>query len=313
MTRRFCVLLQCTIVTCALFFASGSVASDWSPLITRLVADGFDKAAMNTLFARPEAAFDPMPMVIKLRTLIRTKDFKPPTTPGLRTKAVYKGYLKPAVIHRARAYYQENQAILKEIRRQYCVPEAVVVSIVMVETQLGRNMGSRRAFNVLSSMALCDNLDRVRDHLGWELASPGAEAYARERCREKSAWAYDELKALIKYSQTSQTDPLSIPGSVYGAIGICQFMPTNVFLYGVDGDKNGQIDLFASPDALYSIGNYLSQKGWTCRMDKRKRHDIILTYNRSQVYANTVLAVADRLQGGGGTSRKTKHQRRREG
>ena len=27
-----------------------------------------------------------------------------------------------------------------------------------------------------------------------------------------------------------------IPGSIYGAIGICQFMPTNVLTYGVDGD-----------------------------------------------------------------------------
>ena len=313
MTRRSAIFLRCLVVAGCFFFASASVAADWSPLITRLVSDGFDEGAVRVLFARPETAFDPSPMVVKIRTLIRTKDFKPSTTPGPRTKAVYKGYLKPAVINRARAYYQENQAILAKIRRQYCVPESVIVSIVMVETQLGRNTGSRRAFNVLASMALCDNLDLVRDYLGPELAAPGVEAYAQGRCREKSAWAYDELKALIKYSQASGTDPLTIPGSIYGAIGLCQFMPTNAFLYGVDGDKNGQVDLFTSPDALYSIGNYLHRKGWSCRMDKKKRHDVIMTYNRSQVYANTVLAVADRVQGKPVTSKKAKHQRHREG
>lgn len=313
MTRGSAIILSCLVAAGCFFFASSGFAADWSPLVNRLVADGFDEGAMRSLFARPEAAFDPMSMVVKIRTLIRTKDFKPSTTPGLRTKAVYKGYLKPAVINRARAYYQENQAVLSKIRRQYCVPESIIVSIVMVETQLGRNTGSRRAFNVLASMALCEDLDLVRDYLRAELAAPGVEAYARDRCREKSAWAYDELKALIKYSQASGTDPLTIPGSIYGAIGLCQFMPTNAFLYGVDGNKDGQIDLFASHDALYSIGNYLSQKGWSCRMDRKKRHDVIMTYNRSQVYANTVLAVADRVQGKPAVSKKTKRQRQREG
>jgi len=100
----------------------------------------------------------------------------------------------------------------------------------------------------------------------------------------------------LEYSRINNTDPLSIPGSIYGAIGLCQFMPSNVFLYGVDADGKGGIDLFSAPDALNSIANYLHRNGWGCRIEKKNRRRVVMTYNHSQVYANTVLAVADRLQ-----------------
>ena len=208
----------------------------------------------------------------------------------------------------AQAYYAEHRVILGKIRVQYFIPEAVIVSILMVETRLGRNTGTCKAFNALASMALCGDLDKVRDHLTKELSMPWVDDYARGRCREKSDWAYNELKALIRYAKQTGGDPLSIPGSVYGAIGLCQFMPSNVFLYGVDAGEKGHLELFSSPDALYSIGNYLRMNGWTCRMDRGSRHNVILTYNRSHIYANTVLAVADRLQG---NLKGTKKQRGR--
>ena len=277
----------------------GNATADWSPLIDRLVADRFDEASIRRLFSRPEVEFDPTPMAIKLKTLLRTKDLPPSTDgPYLRNRAVYRGYLKPAVIKAARAYYSENRVTLQKIQKKYCTPGEVIVSILLVETNLGRNTGRQRAFNVLASMARCDNLNLVRDHIRGSLAAPGAEAYAERRCREKSDWAYEELKSLIRYAESGNLDTLSIPGSIYGAIGHCQFMPSNIFLYGVDADQNGHVDLFFTDDALYSIGNYLHQKGWKCRMDRVSRHRVILTYNKSQVYANTVLAVADRLKAG---------------
>jgi membrane-bound lytic murein transglycosylase B len=289
---------------------SGSALADWTPLIDRLVADRFDETAIRNLFLRPEVQFDPAPMVIKLKTLIRTKDHKPSS---LRKRTVHRGYLRPAVLNSAQAYYIENRTILGKIREKYCIPEEIIVSILMVETNLGRNTGTRRAFNVLAGMALCDDLDKVRGYLKKELALPDAESYAQRLCREKSDWAYRELKSLIKYAEVSGADPLSIPGSIYGAIGLCQFMPSNVFLYGVDTDEKGHIDLFSSHDALYSMGNYLRMNGWQCRMNQEGRYKVILTYNRSQIYANTVLAIADRLQGYLRIPKKHKGNTNREG
>jgi membrane-bound lytic murein transglycosylase B len=91
-------------------------------------------------------------------------------------------------------------------------------------------------------------------------------------------------------------DPLNIRGSIYGAIGLCQFMPSNVFLYGVDADGDGRIDPFTKLDALHSIANYLRGYGWREGLDRTGQHRIIFAYNNSTVYANTVLAVAEKIR-----------------
>ncbi len=73
-------------------------------------------------------------------------------------------------------------------------------------------------------------------------------------------------------------------------------MPSNVLCYGIDADKDGRIDLFAKADALYSTANYLRGHGWKCTMDRDSQLQVILEYNKSLVYANTVLAVAEKLK-----------------
>jgi len=270
--------------------------ADWSPLMDRLIRDGKDAKIVSALFTHPEARFDPDPMTRKIQELVRRLSRKPVADAGERIKAIYRGFLKPDVIDRADAFRNENQATLKRIRNRYCVPEEVVVAILLVETDLGQNTGSRRAFNTLASMALAGDLDTIRPYLAGDLLTPSNEAYARRRCREKSDWAYQELKSLIRYAQSNGLDPLEIPGSIYGAIGLCQFMPSNVHSFGVDADGDGRIDLFAAEDALHSIGKYLSDHGWKCRMSSKRQHRVIMTYNRSRTYANTVLAVAEQLR-----------------
>jgi membrane-bound lytic murein transglycosylase B len=65
----------------------------------------------------------------------------------------------------------------------------------------------------------------------------------------------------------------------------------------VDADQDGRINLFAKTDALHSIANYLRGHGWRPGMDRDGEHRIIFDYNHSTVYANTVLAVAEKLKG----------------
>jgi membrane-bound lytic murein transglycosylase B len=145
-------------------------------------------------------------------------------------------------------------------------------------------------------MALCAELETIRPYLPKKLVNSKNEEYARAACRQKAEWAYSELKALILYAHYSGFDPLSLPGSIYGAIGLCQFMPTNALTYGVDADNDGRIDLFVKTDALYSIANYLREHGWGCQMDRASQHKAVYAYNHSNVYANTILAVADKLK-----------------
>jgi len=176
------------------------------------------------------------------------------------------------------------------------VPKEIVVSILLVETRLGDFVGGKWAFNSLACMALCTDLKTIRPYLPKKLISPRNEEFARTICRQKADWAYVELKALILYADWSGFDPLSLPGSIYGAIGLCQFMPSNILSYGVDADNDGRIDLFTKADALSSIANYLRGHGWKCSMDKASQLRVIFDYNNSSIYANTVLAVAEKLK-----------------
>jgi len=236
-------------------------------------------------------------MKTKMEELLsyRTSVSETPSSPP-KKKGVMKGLLKRGVLAKARAFLREYRPILEDIHTTYGVPKEIVVSILLVETRLGEYVGSQLAFNRLASMALCSDLEMVRPYISRKLLTPRTEDYARERCREKADWAYNELKALLAYTEKSGLDPVVIPGSTYGAIGICQFMPSNIGLFGVDADQDGRIDLFTRPDALHSIANYLRGHGWTGTMPKNSQQKVIFAYNRSSVYANTVLAVAERLK-----------------
>jgi membrane-bound lytic murein transglycosylase B len=279
----------------ALVICPPSAYADWTPLIERLVADKFDEQTVKNLFAQPGVQFDPGVMSCKLKELIKNRSKKPDSIYARKLKAAYARFLRPDVIAGARSYAEKNSETLQKISKEYCVPKEIVISILLVETELGRNLGGRGAFNTLASMASSD-LETIRPYLAPDLLNERNENFARTRCRQKAEWAYEELKALIRYSSERGIDPLSIPGSIYGAIGLCQFMPSQIPLYGVDADKDGLINLFSEQDALYSVANYLSAHGWQCGISTKRQHRVILAYNNSNIYASTVLNVAEKLR-----------------
>ncbi len=285
-----------TPVALFLLILPGPAAADWNPLVERLAADGFNRQTVETLFARPEVRFEPDAMAGKLKALLRSRSVSDGSGAERLRTAVRRDYLSSWAIARAHSYIKENIAVLKKISSLYGVPKEIIVSILLIETHLGRNTGNRCVFNRLASMALCTDLETVRPYLGATPFSPDDEAFARRSSREKADWAYNELKALIRLAEKDGLDPLAIQGSIYGAIGLCQFMPSNVFTYGVDADQDGRIDPFAKHDALHSIANYLRGHGWQAGMDRAGQHRVIFNYNHSTVYANTVLAVAEKLR-----------------
>jgi len=292
------IVFSCIFAIIFLVLLLGMVrpaAADWRPLVERLAADGFNRPTVEALFARPEVRFEPDAMAEKIQALLRSRSESPDSVARLKN-AVRQNYLSNGVIARARSYTLENHVILEEINALYGVPKEIIVSIFLIETNLGRNTGNRCVFNRLASMALSADLETVRPHLSGELLTSENEEFARRRCREKGDWAYNEFRALLRLADRDGVDPFGIRGSIYGAIGLCQFMPSNIFTYGVDADRDGRIDPFAKTDALHSIANYLRGHGWRPGMDRDGQHRVILDYNNNTVYANTVLAVAEKLK-----------------
>jgi membrane-bound lytic murein transglycosylase B len=298
--RGLFILCVAAAVLLFLLGQAWAAAVDWKPLTERLTADGFNREAMDALFDRPECLFEPDSMAGKLRALIRSRSTEADSLSEAALRKTYRReYLNPWAIARANSYLTQNKPILEEITTRYGVPKEVVVAILLIETRLGKNTGNRRVFNRLASMACTTALEIIHPHLDVALLTPEDEAFARRRCREKSDWAYGELKSLLFYAARNNIDPLAVRGSIYGAIGLCQFMPSNIFIYGVDADGDGRIDPFAKADALHSIANYLRGHGWREGMDREDQYRVIFAYNHSTVYASTVLAVAEKIRGRG--------------
>jgi len=72
----------------------------------------------------------------------------------------------------------------------------------------------------------------------------------------------------LKIIERGDISPSQMMGSWAGALGQPQFMPSSYLKYAVDFDGDGHSDIWNSvPDALASIANYLSKRGWQRNRD----------------------------------------------
>ena len=82
------------------------------------------------------------------------------------------------------------------------------------------------------------------------------------------------------------------PGVSYaGAQGPMQFMPATFAAYGVDGDNDGDTDVFDPADAVYSAANYLCANG--AGRGGRSLEQAIWRYNQADWYVRLVLKLAE--------------------
>lgn len=134
-------------------------------------------------------------------------------------------------------FWAEHADALAKASKETGVPAKMIVAIIGVETSYGRNMGSHRVIDALSTLAF---------------------EYPR-----RSAFFTKELKKFLELSKQEQVDPLSLKGSYAGAMGYGQFMPSSYLAYAVDGDDDGHIDIWNNPtDAIFSVANYFKRHGW---------------------------------------------------
>lgn len=289
-------LLLALLLLVALASAPGAAQAQdvWAPLTRRLAADGFDPARVNDLFSKPEVRFDPQVMARKMNALLDVK--LAVDKPKVEAPEIYFSYLNPFLIMQARSFQEAQRPALKAAQSQFGVPEEILVALLLVETKLGRNVGTKSALITLASMALAGDFSLVAPHIENRELSPQLAQWLRWRTAQKGDWAYKELKALLVYAKDAGFDPATIPGSVYGAIGICQFMPSNAVRFGADLDGDGRVDLFNPMDAVLSTARFLSANGWRSKLSREGQMAVLYRYNHSHTYTRTIMAVADRLR-----------------
>ncbi len=255
----------------------------FSSVQKRLISDGFDPIKINRLYNRPQVFFEADGVTL----LFTYKE----------AQVDYGQFANKWSIRKAKQYINKYEAELTRTEKLYGVDKSIITAILLVETGLGASVGTRSTLNTLSTIAALMD-PSVRD-MFWDLI-PDSKKISRKKFEKRavarSKWAYEELKAFLKYTNREGYDPASIPGSFAGAVGVAQFMPTSIMAYGQDGDNDGMVDMLNHADSMASIGNFLKSHGWRPGQSRKKAEKIIYHYNHSTYYVNTILKISRRLK-----------------
>ena len=194
---------------------------------------GFDRGYLNYLFSNTKStAF--------LKRMARADAYGSrksgrKSRPGRWTR-YRNNFLTEKTISKGVQFWRANRVALQRAEDRYGVPQEYILGIIGVETRYGGNVGKNRAIDALSAMGF---------------NNPRRGKYFRK-----------ELESYLLMTRRTGLDPLQPMASYAGALGLCQFMPSNIKRYGVDFDGRGGINLWTPQDAIGSVANYFNKHGW---------------------------------------------------
>ena len=170
---------------------------------------------------------------------------QPASKPFVKNWRVYRSrFIDPIRIEAGVRFWQANQATLERAEKEYGVPAEIIVGIIGVETIYGRDTGSFRVMDALTTLAF----DFPQSH---------------PRAKERSAFFKDEIEQFLTLQSRRKSDPFEARGSYAGAMGMPQFMPSSWAKYAIDFDGDGSVDLWNSPaDVIGSVANYFRAFNW---------------------------------------------------
>jgi len=186
------------------------------------------------------------------------------------------GVFTPKAFARAREFMAAHREALDRAHRQYGVWPEYIAALLLVESNYGRNTGTRRVINGLASM------------------------YAAGR-----SWAYREITTFIGLRGVIYDDIFELRVSHAGAFGMAQMIPTSYRTFGVDFEGDGRVNPDSAVDAVGSVANYLKRCGFGATRESRLK--AVLAYNKQRSYAEVIAVFAHRLktEGDARTSRRT--------
>ena len=262
---------------------SDEIPSFYQPLIYRLSQEGFDFDFLSKLFSDSRAEF--LPSV---------------TTISLYSNAIperYTQFLSPELILLSKKFLNHNFKTLRQMEKRFQVDKEVTVAILLVESRFGENIGRYRVIPTLASIALMDSPDNLRKNCNTiRGVDPEVSCeWIGSRSRRKAEWAYQELKCFLNIIRQEKIDPLEVFGSHAGAMGMAQFIPSSYLNYALS-EESFEKWLLSREEAIFSVGNYLRSHGWKMNLPIQKKKQILLYYNRSGPYVETVMKVSQKIR-----------------
>ena len=153
-----------------------------------------------------------------------------------------KLFINQKRIQEGREFLTNNNKYLKEVSEKYGISPEIIVAIIGIESNYGKNKTQYSTLDSLYTLAF----------------------YYPKRAK---FFRYELAQFLILCRELKMA-PESIQGSYAGALGIPQFMPSSYRHFARTTSKNHLPNLFNDKyDAMSSIGNYLNHFGWTKNED----------------------------------------------
>lgn len=190
----------------------------------------------------------------------------PPSATFKKNWLVYRQrFIEPVRLKAGRAFWEQNQAFLSQTEQATGVPAELIVAIIGIETIYGRQTGSFRVKDVLSTLAFSypDTPNKT-----------AREQLFKDQLKELILMCWSEAGGKLPSNNSSQgvnqarlNACLNQNSSYAGAIGLPQFMPSSIRSFALDGDGDKRIDLRQSPqDAIASVANFMKMHGWQTGM-----------------------------------------------
>jgi len=154
-----------------------------------------------------------------------------------KTWTAYRtSFLRESRIRNGAEFFHTHRALFKQAEQDYGVSAWVITAILGVETSYGGYTGQANVLNALATLAF--------DH------------------PRRGRYFSSELVEYLVLAREQGWDPSAQLGSYAGAMGMAQFMPSNYRKLAVDGNADGDVNLFHVQDAIPSVANYLRHHGW---------------------------------------------------
>jgi len=179
-----------------------------------------------------------------VRHSLRTAKFRPEIVERMEQpfeaqpyRVYRKSFVNAERIRLGREYMKKHSRAFARAYQKYGVQPEIIAAIIGVETLYGQRAGKERLLDALYTLST---------------------GYPR-----RSAFFRKELGYFLEMCRQENINPAMPTGSMAGAFGIPQFMPSSFHNYAVDGNGDGRRDLWNSPDdAIFSVANYFSRYRW---------------------------------------------------
>lgn len=186
---------------------------------------GFDKAAVLAILSNAEKKQKILDAIAR------------PAEKAKPWKDYRKIFMTDARIEGGVDFWRAHESEMKEVSDRYQVNPEMIVAIIGVETSYGKNTGSYRVIDALSTLAF--------DY-------PPRAAFFRQ-----------QLEEFLLLAREQKQDPLALTGSYAGAMGYGQFMPSSYRDFAIDFDGDGFADIWRNTrDAIASVAFYFHKHGW---------------------------------------------------